>query len=59
MGFIGSVSPEIIATANVGCMLQYRAAGIERAHIQARGARYRSCSTKCISGPFPDISPGK
>jgi len=37
MGFIGSVSPEIIATANVGCMLQYRA-GIERAHMQARVA---------------------
>jgi glycolate oxidase iron-sulfur subunit len=37
MGFIGSVSPEIIATANVGCMLQYRA-GIERAHLKARVA---------------------
>ncbi len=37
MGFIGSVSPEIIATANVGCMLQFRA-GIERAHMKARVA---------------------
>jgi glycolate oxidase iron-sulfur subunit len=37
MGLIGSVSPEIIATANVGCMLQYRA-GIERAHMKARVA---------------------
>jgi glycolate oxidase iron-sulfur subunit len=37
MGFISSVSPEIIATANVGCMLQYRA-GIERAHMKARVA---------------------
>ncbi len=37
MGFIASVSPEIIATANVGCMLQYRA-GIERAHLKARVA---------------------
>ena len=37
MGFIASVSPEIIATANVGCVLQYRA-GIERAHMKARVA---------------------
>jgi glycolate oxidase iron-sulfur subunit len=37
MGFISSVSPEIIATSNVGCMLQYRA-GIERAHMKARVA---------------------
>jgi glycolate oxidase iron-sulfur subunit len=37
MGFIASVSPEIIATANVGCMLQYRA-GLERAHMKARVA---------------------
>ena len=37
MGFIASVSPEIIATANVGCMLQYRA-GIERVGIKARVA---------------------
>jgi glycolate oxidase iron-sulfur subunit len=37
MGFISSVSPEIIATANVGCMLQYRA-GIERVHMKARVA---------------------
>ncbi len=37
MGFIASVSPEIIATANVGCMLQYRA-GIERVGMKARVA---------------------
>jgi glycolate oxidase iron-sulfur subunit len=37
MGFIASVSPEIIATANVGCMLQYRA-GLERADMKARVA---------------------
>ncbi len=37
MGFIASVAPEIIATANVGCMLQFRA-GIERAHLEARVA---------------------
>jgi len=37
MGFIAGVSPEIIATANVGCMLQYRA-GIARAHLKARVA---------------------
>lgn len=37
MGFIVSVSPEIIATANVGCMLQYRA-GIERVGMKARVA---------------------
>jgi glycolate oxidase iron-sulfur subunit len=37
MGFIASVQPEIIATANVGCMLQYRA-GLERAHLKARVA---------------------
>lgn len=37
MGFISSVAPEIIATANVGCMLQFRA-GIERAGIKARVA---------------------
>ena len=37
MGFIASVEPEIIATANVGCMLQYRA-GIERQKMRARVA---------------------
>ncbi len=37
MGFIASVEPQIIATANVGCMLQFRA-GIERRKISARVA---------------------
>ena len=37
MGFIASVWPEIIATANVGCILQYRA-GVERAQMKARVA---------------------
>ena len=37
MGFIASVSPEVIATANVGCMLQYQA-GIERVGMKARVA---------------------
>jgi glycolate oxidase iron-sulfur subunit len=37
MGFIASVSPEIIATANVGCMLQFRA-GVKRAGMDARVA---------------------
>ena len=37
MGFIASVEPEIIATANVGCMLQFRA-GIERRKMKARVA---------------------
>ena len=37
MGFISSVAPEIIATANVGCMLQFRA-GIKRAGMTARVA---------------------
>lgn len=34
MANVASVSPEIIATANVGCMLQLRA-GTQRAHINA------------------------
>jgi glycolate oxidase iron-sulfur subunit len=37
MGCVASVKPEIIATANVGCMLQFRA-GIERSKITARVA---------------------
>ncbi len=37
MGFVGSVKPEIIATANVGCMLQFRA-GVQRSGIKARVA---------------------
>jgi len=37
MGFIASVEPQIIATANVGCMLQFRA-GVERSHLSARVA---------------------
>ena len=37
MGFISSVTPEIIATANVGCMLQFRA-GVTRAGLRARVA---------------------
>ena len=37
MGFIASVEPEIIATANVGCMLQFRA-GVERRKMNARVA---------------------
>ena len=37
MGFIASVSPEIIATANVGCMLQFRA-GTQRVGMKARVA---------------------
>jgi len=35
MGFIASVDPQIIATANVGCMLQLRA-GVERQKMNAR-----------------------
>ena len=35
MGFIASVEPQIIATANVGCMLQFRA-GVERRGMSAR-----------------------
>jgi glycolate oxidase iron-sulfur subunit len=37
MGYIASVKPEIVATANVGCMLQY-AAGIKRKGMNARVA---------------------
>jgi glycolate oxidase iron-sulfur subunit len=37
MGFVSSISPEIIATANVGCMLQFRA-GVQRAGMKARVA---------------------
>jgi glycolate oxidase iron-sulfur subunit len=37
MGYIAAVQPEIIATANVGCMLQF-AAGVERRHLKARVA---------------------
>ena len=37
MGYIASVEPEIVATANVGCMLQY-AAGINRKGMNARVA---------------------
>jgi len=37
MGFVASVSPEILATANVGCMLQFRA-GMKRAGLNARVA---------------------
>ncbi len=35
MEYVASVSPEIIATANVGCMLQF-AAGIKRKGLNAR-----------------------
>jgi len=35
MSFIASVEPQIIATSNVGCMLQFRA-GIERRKMNAR-----------------------
>jgi glycolate oxidase iron-sulfur subunit len=37
MGFVASVDPEVIATANVGCMLQFRA-GIHRKKMNARVA---------------------
>jgi glycolate oxidase iron-sulfur subunit len=37
MGFVASVSPEVIATANVGCMLQFRA-GVRRGKMHARVA---------------------
>jgi glycolate dehydrogenase iron-sulfur subunit len=37
MGYVASVQPEIIATANVGCMLQFRA-GVERKKMSARVA---------------------
>ena len=37
MGYVASVTPEIIVTANVGCMLQFRA-GVQRRKMQARVA---------------------
>jgi glycolate oxidase iron-sulfur subunit len=37
MGYVASVGPQIIATANVGCMLQFRA-GVERRKMSARVA---------------------
>lgn len=37
MGYVASVAPEVIATANVGCMLQFRA-GVERSKMNARVA---------------------
>lgn len=37
MEYVASVEPEVIATANVGCMLQFRA-GVKRKHLQARVA---------------------
>ena len=37
MGYVASVEPQIIATANVGCMLQFRA-GVERRKMNARVA---------------------
>lgn len=37
MGFIANVDPQIIATSNVGCMLQFRA-GIARRQMNARVA---------------------
>jgi glycolate oxidase iron-sulfur subunit len=37
MGYVASVAPQIIATANVGCMLQFRA-GVQRSKMQARVA---------------------
>jgi len=37
MGYVASIEPEIIATANVGCMLQFRA-GIQRHKMTARVA---------------------
>ena len=37
MGYVATVKPEIIATANVGCMLQFRA-GVQRSKMQARVA---------------------
>jgi glycolate oxidase iron-sulfur subunit len=37
MGYVASVHPEVIATANVGCMLQFRA-GIARKKMNARVA---------------------
>ncbi len=37
MGYVASVDPEVIATANVGCVLQFRA-GVERRKMNARVA---------------------
>ena len=37
MGYVASVEPEVIATANVGCMLQFRA-GVERKEMNTRVA---------------------
>lgn len=37
MGYVASVTPEVIATANVGCMLQFRA-GVNRTKLPARVA---------------------
>jgi Fe-S oxidoreductase len=37
MGYVASVEPAIIATANVGCMLQFRA-GVQRHKMTARVA---------------------
>jgi glycolate oxidase iron-sulfur subunit len=37
MGYVASVEPEVIATANVGCMLQFRA-GVDRAKMNTRVA---------------------
>ncbi len=37
MGFVASIDPQIIATANVGCMLQFRV-GVERRKMSARVA---------------------
>jgi Fe-S oxidoreductase len=37
MGYVASVAPQIIATANVGCMLQFRA-GVQRSKMRARVA---------------------
>jgi glycolate oxidase iron-sulfur subunit len=37
MGYVAGVEPDIIATANVGCMLQFRA-GVQRRQMNARVA---------------------
>ena len=37
MGYVASVSPEVLATANVGCMLQF-AAGMKRRGLNTRVA---------------------
>ena len=39
MGFVASVEPEIIATANVGCMLQFRAGVSAKADERTSGPR--------------------